>query len=357
MLSSPSERPLRRTVLINDTAVANHYGCKVVMEEIRRGCTNYDLRLVHSVSLREDWNKPEHRAELESADLVIVNGEGSVHSGRQYARDLIAVAEFCRRRTIPAAFINGLYQGNDAHMDQLMGQFDLVSVRESRSQAELAHSGISARLVPDMLFGHQTTVSGPTGRSIECLFTDSVNPKATDDLMRFSAATRGGRYITLRMRPVSRFQGLRKSGATQLQKRFGRRAGPIKIYGWDQSTHCRTLRDLEALVAASNLVVTGRFHMACLCLLLGTPLLVFPTNSHKIEGLMEDAGLAHRVITPDRFMTLDRRLFSHWSESESESVGRYLDQAEVALVDLFLALRDLADTHPAGARGRSNRSL
>lgn len=42
---------------------------------------------------------------------------------------------------------------------------------------------------------------------------------------------------------------------------------------------------LLSTIGQSRLVVTGRFHMVCACLLTKTPFVALKSNSHKIEGM------------------------------------------------------------------------
>jgi polysaccharide pyruvyl transferase WcaK-like protein len=38
-------------------------------------------------------------------------------------------------------------------------------------------------------------------------------------------------------------------------------------------------------------VVTGRFHMACIAMLLNQPFVAIASNTHKLEGMLDDAGI------------------------------------------------------------------
>jgi polysaccharide pyruvyl transferase WcaK-like protein len=101
--------------------------------------------------------------------------------------------------------------------------------------------------------------------------------------------------------------------------------------------------DLVALVRASRLVVTGRFHMACLCLLLDTPLIALPSNSHKMEGMLEDVGLAHRVASPERLPYGEMEQLSRWTHSENQTVTRYVREAKNSINEMFRKMRKLVD--------------
>lgn len=343
MTSAETPRQTRRAVLLNDTSVSNHHGCNVVMKQIRAMCIEYALEITEMVPLRGDWRLPEYRTKIDDADIVLVNAEGSVHGSREFARELISVADYSKARGIPAVFLNGVYQNNDAGMDQLMRQFALVFVRESRSQAELDPAGNKAKVVPDMLLSHEPAATRHSGKMIDCLITDSVSSEVTAASLRAADATSRTTFVSMRMRPKSRARTVRSAVTFQLQKQFARQAGPARIYGWGQDVLCRTLDDLVSLVRASRLVITGRFHMACLCLLLRTPLIAHPSNSHKIEGMLGDVGLAHRVMSSDRVTATERERFSCWADGESEAVTNYVTEARSSINNMFSEVRELID--------------
>jgi hypothetical protein len=344
MVIAETPRQIRRAVLLNDTSVSNHYGCSVVMEQIRARCIEYAFQITAMVPLRGNWRLPEHRTKIDDADLVLVNAEGSVHGSREFARELLSVADYCSSRGIPAVFFNGVYQNNDAGMDGLMHQFKLVFVRESRSQAELDRSGIMAKVVPDMFFGHKPRVAEPGLKLIDCLVTDSISSEVTAASLRMASAMPRTNFVTMRMGPVNRALTVRNFLGFQLQKRYFRQTSSVRIYGWGPEAHCRTMNDLETLVRASRLVVTGRFHMACLCLLLNTPLIALPSNSHKMEGMLEDLGLAHRMMRPDEVTSGEMDKLSIWTDSESQAVTRYVREANSSINQMFREVRKLVDS-------------
>jgi polysaccharide pyruvyl transferase WcaK-like protein len=151
-------------------------------------------------------------------------------------------------------------------------------------------------------------------------------------------------FVTMRMGPVNRALTVRNFLGFQLQKRYSRQTGSVRIHGWGQEAHCRTMDDLETLVRASRLVVTGRFHMACLCLLLNTPLIALPSNSHKMEGMLEDLGLARRMMRPDEVTSGEMEQLSRWTDSESQAVTRYVREANNSINEMFREVRKLVDS-------------
>jgi hypothetical protein len=104
-----------------------------------------------------------------------------------------------------------------------------------------------------------------------------------------------------------------------------------------QASH-GTLVELFHLIAGSRLVVTGLFHMSCLALLARTPFVALPSNTHKIEGLLDDVGLPHRFI-PGQNLPEALLEYARWNAGEAERVEAYIAGARRSIDEMFLAMR------------------
>jgi hypothetical protein len=130
-----------KTVTVNDTSDV-HFGCKLTMEVYREQLERVGIELIGTVKMQDKWNR--HRPLLDKADLVIVNGEGSIHHGRR--QDLVDIAfEY------PCVLLNAVYEDNPPN-DNIF-KFKLITARESESQAELPYD---VKIVPDMVFASST---------------------------------------------------------------------------------------------------------------------------------------------------------------------------------------------------------
>jgi hypothetical protein len=139
-----------RTILLNDTSSFNHHGCDLVMERIREHCKKSGLDLWHTVKLGDDWRAERHLGRIKESKIVLVNGEGIFHHDRKKARVLAQSAAFCREQNIPCFLINSVYQDNGTELAHSVRAFNLIFVRESRSQTELRKEGVDSEVVPDM---------------------------------------------------------------------------------------------------------------------------------------------------------------------------------------------------------------
>ena len=96
----------------------------------------------------------------------------------------------------------------------------------------------------------------------------------------------------------------------------------------------RPVDDFMALLSSSELVVTGRFHVVCLCLITGTPFLAVASNSHKVEGMLEDAGLLHRLVSPQKLaQILDAP--PAWTEEDGRLASEFVALARRGQAELF----------------------
>lgn len=237
-----------KAVLFNDTSNENHLGSTQVVNNIRILCAKYNITLAASYH-REDINEQNLglKRKLKSSDLVIINGEGTLHRSTPYARNFL---EICRdKRSI---LINTVWEKMYIKDEKLLRNIILVSVRESLSYAQIIKTFDKRKvhIVPDLIF---YTGLGFLKQKIG--YSDSYMDYLRD--------------------------GLRKN----------RNYFPMDYAGSNP--------DLEAYVtwmSGLDLYVTGRFHGVCLAAMVNKPFLAFPTNSHKMEGLLKDMRCPELLI-------------------------------------------------------------
>ncbi len=83
--------------LLNDTSVINHYGCKLVVKNIIEISEIYNIKIISRIPVGKAWYKNDYKEKILNSDLVIVNGEGTLHHSRQRAVKLGSVASFCEK--------------------------------------------------------------------------------------------------------------------------------------------------------------------------------------------------------------------------------------------------------------------
>ena len=333
----------RPVVLINDTRADLHHGCWRVMRTLEGQLARVDLEVVARAPAHADWRKDPAIAEaIGKAALVVVNGEGTIHHDRPAGEALLAVGAAARSAGVPAALVNASWDANGPAYTRALTDFTLVSVRESRSAAQIQAAGLAARVVPDLsLF---EAVAPPAVRA-GVGFTDSVLRGVALDLeaarkrlggvalpIHFNAPGLKGTLRNLRdgvaKRDLADPAFLIRSIAARLAWRAGETQGEA---------------DYMAKVAALALLVTGRFHAATFALAAGTPVLAVESNTHKIGATFEDAGLApwRRIDPADLDAALLARA-ARWEPGEEASLADYLADGRRKTTALFDDLAGLA---------------
>ncbi|MFD2740988.1 polysaccharide pyruvyl transferase family protein [Sulfitobacter aestuarii] len=322
--------------IFNDTSVTGHYGCTAVMDTLIRELAVRDVKPAYLWPVAEDWHGHLARLEKFRPDMIIVNGEGTIHHSleRKRTRDLLDIAPYARDRGLPAHLINASIADLDPlALDALRG-FTSIHVRESESLDYLAANGISARLAPDLSLGLSPPNAPPTRSGV--MVTDSVLKESAQSLRLF-AAEAGARHERMKPRTTVR-EFFYKRGRRLLRR------GPL-IRHWRPRSDPRAFAQR---LSASELIVTGRFHSVLLAILTDTPFLAVASNTRKIEAVLTDVfGNTERLVTPaaleDPEFTRSLHNISPFSDAERVALARYRTSATAAHQKMF---DTLVETHP-----------
>ena len=308
-----------RVALVNDTSAWYHWGCTCTSVAIRealeaRGAEVAALPIDAVYGCRE---APETRAALESsatfkrfrdanpdvierlaeADRVVINGEGTLHGVGQPARALLYLAYAAKVHLgKPVHIVNhSCFPENTAAIGDagIAGLYraayeaaDGVAVREEISARLLDGLGIETTLAFDCLplFVARHHRGGPAGERQGVVIAGSVawSPALIESLSRLIGGLAADGV------PVRVLVGARARPARDDQTFLEalRNAG---IAGWDL-VDAASAEDWLDVIAGARLLVSGRFHHSIAAAALGTPFVVFNSNTPKIDGLMALLG-------------------------------------------------------------------
>jgi len=335
-------RSLRTAVLLNDTTVDRHHGCTTVIESIRKLADAAGISIVAAAPAHSDW-QADHgfMSALEDSELVIVNGEGTIHHDRPAGMKLLTAGHFARSRGKKSALINATWQANGPESCNLAGFFDLVSVRESASKVALASHGVESRVVADLALFHHVP---PADERTTITFTDSVI--GSDAIEIYKKMWRVGAT------PISLLHGRRsmRDSVTSFRRFLGdfgfasikNTPYALRGVGTDWRSQVMHRDEFARKVGASSLVITGRFHMVIFCLASRTPVLAVESNTHKISATLADAGLRDWRLSCVSDLdqdTLNRA--SHWHDGELEALDDFVSSNRQLMLTLFQDIRQL----------------
>jgi hypothetical protein len=223
------------------------------------------------------------------ADLVVINGEGTLHHNSAGSLPLVAWARAAKRRGLPVWLVNCTVQ--DLHpflLDTLIASCARIVVREPRSHAYLAAHGARPILSADALFSHRPSEKRINPEPRRCLYTPGV--LAADQ-------TRAAGQIEAHLREL-RDAGLQCTYLVvenedelhaPLARSLGANVQPLLRWSIDE---------LDALLQGHDRVVSGRYHILIFSWLAGRPVVPLGSNTWKIEALLEAAGLPPATVNP-----------------------------------------------------------
>jgi hypothetical protein len=320
------------------------------MGNIKTLSGRYGLKICSTVPAATPSFSPYMRRAIREADIVMINGEGTLHHGRRRARWLIEAIEYAKSKNKPVALVNALYQDNPELWNPILSELDIIHARDALSAAQLSHAtGRTVAYMGDLAL-YDETQSFSDGDRSGMLFGDSVHVSTTRRLL----ATAGhiSRHAPAQVMPITRSYpapGSRGAVASSLQTIYSyyfhrrvARFSSIVSFANSQHAYMETLKSFA-------LSVTGRFHALCFALLTATPFVAVASNSWKMEAIINDAGLKRERLIGPGMLNPEIILDNDWSYSveERQSIDRYIETSRTKARQLFLSLHSLVGSEPA----------
>ncbi len=270
---------MRKVALFNDTAPARHFGCEAVMAAIEKNVESRGARLIYRHPVTRPWEtEPAALAAIEDADLILVNGEGTIHHGKPTAASLARLGPHSAKRGKPCFVINATIQANSQEVMHDLAACSGLWVREGRSAEEAARWGINASIGGDLSFAHvfpSHSLDQDRG-----LVLDAAHPEVTAAMGAIAARLRAD-FVAMRHNR----KGMKSYRKGLLNRRFesGKPTGIVP--GID------SFEKFAAFLARRRFVITGRFHGLCFALNSRVPFAAAPLDVWKSEALLADLSL------------------------------------------------------------------
>ena len=94
-------------------------------------------------------------------------------------------------------------------------------------------------------------------------------------------------------------------------------------------------------IANLNFLIVGRYHSLCFALKTLTPFVALKSNSHKIEGMLEDIGMGqNRIIEENDIVKIKMKSFS---DSEQTKILDYINTAPIKIENMFKEIKKLLE--------------
>lgn len=262
-----------KVLIVNDTSNNAHCGCFAVMSGLRTYIRERNHVVSGAIFNREltydrlaDSLQPESAALLahhaEAADLVVINGEGTIHDGR--APEIEQAIAFLIDRKIPFALCNSILRDYPI-MGELLKDAVATTVRDEKSLQVARAMGLDAQRCADAsIYGRFDSLGcGPDHNPSKTMAVTDWHPAADA-------------FVGERVRDCL------DAGAEYLPFL---RADALPFWP-----------GVLVRLSEFELVVCARYHAAILSVLAGANVALLPSNTDKIEEFAREFGLQDAIV-------------------------------------------------------------
>lgn len=327
-----------KILVMGDTRAIGHHGSTLVMEAIVHELADRGADVVLAGPVRSEFDAARMRA----IDGVVINGEGALHVRSPKALLISRFARRAREMSIPCFLLNSVIDECDEEVIEGFPALAGVFCREGRSLERAKLYGASAKLCPDITLAIDTPKNLKWTPGEKIIVTDSTLSSANQLLHAFSRRTHAA-FLPMRTRPQVPVVSSKKAFLRIMKYEVRHRLGNLVpgYFAADRFGCSVGSSDafLRAIADGTKFIVSGRFHGVCLAMRLGIPFLTVRTITHKVEGLLEDAQLSHKLIDMETVTSTTRldTLFAAaaWSDSDESHCREYVTRAQKAVTACF----------------------
>lgn len=311
---------VKQALLLNDTALAGNHGSQVVIDQLIRLAGQHGI----NIAGRQAMDTPLDQLQTRGLDLVIVNGEGSLHHAKKAARAIAAVPEWAETRGLPAFLINSIYQDNDDAILKGVSRYKQIYLRDAQSFKELEALGKTPQAVVDL-----SLTWGPVGRLAAdrraIIVTDSTLKDTNAALFALSRNLSDTVFVPFRSRPPVLSSNQDQNTANLNRYRMRKITSRFQTKAINRARYANILPTLDdftqVLRNTASLIVAGRYHAVCIALDLQIPFVAVPSNSFKVEALLEAIGMQGRMVQkPLASITRQNLLSDYGSYTDGEQL-------------------------------------
>ena len=326
-----------KAVVLNDTSTRYHHGCSRVMRLLLRGLDEAGIEVMAQSPARAEWAKDrDFLAAMRGAQVVVINGEGTLHDGAPLGARLLSVLDHPDAAGKPVALVNALWQDNPPEWDSWLRRLAVASARDSGSAEVFRRVRGNGRWGPDLSLSAPAEIAAVARQGL--VVGDSVRFEARRALAR-AAQRLEACYV-----PTKTLQG-RVWDIRSARKLLWRGYSAVWTGRVPDFEMPRDEGSYLARLARAEGHVTGRFHAVCLSMLTGTPVLALGSRTSKIERLLRDAGLGEdRLLTPEALERITpAEVARPHSKAEKKAIAGFQAQARTEAKRLFADIRRVCE--------------
>ncbi len=332
---------MKHYFILNDTRTNLHHGCEVVMNNLYSLIqkNNPDARFSKLCTGQTISEEKWHEL-LEDVDVVIINGEGTLHDAAPFGEFLLKLGQIAKQKNKKVFLVNSTWENNPSAWNELINEFDGLYVRDQKSLVTLKTQHPHCEYAADLTFysthqAHQSNTSESTSAiRPQVIVNDSVYSHVSDALFNYAKKHQLDYHPITRELPLSSDaigynpKKMKKLKQYKLLSQLTFGLYQPRRYYQDFDYCIDDTAAFKQKMLDSDLVITGRYHCLCFCLQMQIPVLIVASNTSKTQNLLSDAGLRDRHIKTDDLNQL--------SLQQLLEKAQYSDEEKQKLIDFSL---------------------
>lgn len=222
-------------------------------------------------------NKKNIIRSIDTCDLVLINGEGSIHHSRLTGIVLLAISSIAKDRGKLVHIVNSTFQQLSPIQLRELKRVDKIIVREIYSQHYLLGSGINsivgadaAWIYLDKYFKNLKLSYNKKNNNILLTCGTDFNLNKLQNLLKVNKITNRDLDYLLIDDSDTKTLNILKSN--------------LKIHS--EIDEMEILNNPRLLTKKYGLIISGRHHISILSYFLGIPVLILPGNTFKLESTL-----------------------------------------------------------------------
>jgi len=272
-----------KILVLNDTRSENHHGCSRVMNAIDRNLFVRGFKDICYFKLMLRWDLDEDiKRKLLQTDLLIINGEGTLHGNFPHVQSLLNVITFAKSYGVTVALINATLFNLSQESISKLREVDYLFVRDKASKKLLELSHIKTFYCPDLAFWEPFPLREKVLRSGSAISDGYGSLRLISrEEMKQDRMT----FISINNIDQNYHQSSKIRKIIHIFKEV------FNVNSLNGQVTKTTHIDFLKLLNTFELVITGRYHIVCMCILMETPFKFFESNTPKISFLLKDVGI------------------------------------------------------------------
>ena len=330
--------------IINDTSYEPHHGSMTVMKNLKEQLRIYFL-IKQSFPIHY---KPENisnlKEKLSDVDVIIVNGEGTIHDSQKTAEQLLDFVKLCYSFNKNIYLINSTLFNNNKETMIKLKYFTNIFVRDKASLSVLKKHKINGYYVPDLVFLKSKSLKPLFQKDSKIIVNDSILSEVTNELFNIYQKNKiKFKYIPMLslFRPNENKYKLKITRIVRYIRHifiifFYQLFNYNKNYFLSYKNYSYYPFNFITELNKSSGVITGRYHTVCMALKLNIPFLYVSSNTRKIEDLLSDVGFKrNRSINLKHYKDLEFLRIPSYNEEEHKLLFNFLKQSDNKIKEMF----------------------